>query len=135
MLNENLIDPKDKQIADLKKTIKHFKKYDKERKDYYSKSLQELGALKAYVEELTETNDLVAKNKKLKEQITQLNLVIRRKGIELPEDIKDYDIMKLQDTVIEQRKRIKKLDEILKQKCNTISELIYRLNKQNGEIH
>lgn len=135
MLNKDLINPKDKQIADLKQTIKHFKKYDKERKAYYSKSLQELGALKAYIEELESENDLVTKNKKLKEEIHRLNILIHNKSIEIPEDIKDYDIMKLQISVTDQRNKIRELQKIVKDKSNTISELIYRLNKQNGKIH
>lgn len=55
MLNEDLIDPKDLKIAKLKLAIENFKKYDKERKAYYSKSLIELGQLKDYVEELEAT--------------------------------------------------------------------------------
>ena len=68
MLNEDLFDPKDLEIAKLKYAIKKFKEYDKERKEYYANLEQEVGALKAYIEELEENKDYEKLRTKIKNQ-------------------------------------------------------------------
>lgn len=52
MLNEDLMSENQKETLKLKLTIEHFKKYDKERKEYYKQSMIELGQLRSFVEEL-----------------------------------------------------------------------------------
>ena len=55
MINEILFDnPKDAQIAKLKMEIEAFKKYDAERKEYYAKSLQRLGELEVWYDEIND---------------------------------------------------------------------------------
>lgn len=49
MLNEDLISPHEVEIAKLKKIISDFKKYDKERKNYYKESMIKLEELQSYV--------------------------------------------------------------------------------------
>lgn len=76
MLNEELFEtPKDLEIAKLKRTIKSFKKYDNERKQYISTLEIEVGKLKAYIEELEgdeSVKSLKAKIKNQKEVIVDL---------------------------------------------------------------
>lgn len=52
MLNEDLFDKKDKEIFRLRLIIDKFKKYDKERKEYYSNSLRRLGELESMFSEI-----------------------------------------------------------------------------------
>ena len=51
MLNEELIDNKTKEIISLRCQIKRFKKYDKERSEYYKSSLIKLGECESLVSE------------------------------------------------------------------------------------
>lgn len=67
MLNEDLINPKDIEIAKLKLTIEKFKRYDAERKQYYSNALQRLGELESYVQELTADTAISKLKKKVDE--------------------------------------------------------------------
>lgn len=60
MLNEELID--NVEIARLKVKLEQFKKYDKQRKDYYHKALIELGECKSLI---SEYEDLIAEYKRL----------------------------------------------------------------------
>ena len=78
MLNEDLFDPKDLEIAKLKQAIKKFKEYDKERKKHYANLEQEVGALKAYIQELEGDETVKSLRKKIKDQ-KEANAVLRRK--------------------------------------------------------
>lgn len=51
MLNEELIDNKTKEIISLTCQIKRFKKYDKERSEYYRSSMIKLGEYESLVSE------------------------------------------------------------------------------------
>lgn len=79
MINKDLIgDRKDVEIARLKMIIEKFKKYDKERTEFYSNKMQRLGELESYVvelEEKSETGKLEAKIKDLRSQLSTLNKV------------------------------------------------------------
>lgn len=78
MLNEKLFDdPKDAEIARLKRCIEDFKKYDKQSSAYYVSKLERLKEL----EDVCKHGDK-AKILKLKEQVTHLNDIIRARGIE-----------------------------------------------------
>lgn len=58
MMNKNLIgDQKDVEIARLKMIIEKFKKYDKDRTEFYAKKMQRLGELESYVIELEEKSE------------------------------------------------------------------------------
>ena len=77
MLNEDLfVDEKDKKIARLKHVIESFKKYDSNRKEYYSKALIELGQLKEYVAELEHKDKKARKIKQQKITINNLEMTI-----------------------------------------------------------
>lgn len=84
MLNEELLDNRDKEILrlsiELKKAkacILEFKKYDKERQQYYKNALIELGQCRSYIEELESGSSLIEEISKLKTKIekqrTELN--------------------------------------------------------------
>lgn len=73
LLNEELIDPKDKIIGSLKikiekleKTIEDFKKYDNKRKQYYSELATKVGELESYIDELESKYGIVHIREKLR---------------------------------------------------------------------
>lgn len=73
LLNEELIDPKDKiigilkiKIEKLEKTIEDFKKYDNERKQYYSELATKIGELESYIDELESKYGIVHMKEKLR---------------------------------------------------------------------
>lgn len=137
MLNEDFFDSKDKTIILLKRKIEDFKKYDAERKQYYTNSLQELGALKSYIEELEdvisrESSVIYGKYMKLKQEVKHLNKVIHTKDIQIPNDI-EMEYKCLKDKEVMQSKQIKKLVCDNKALRNTIKELIARINELKNE--
>jgi hypothetical protein len=74
MINEELFDdPKDVQIAKLKLAIEAFKEYDEKRKKYYKDLAIRAGEMEAYIEELSETNDLHKKLLAQRREIRKLN--------------------------------------------------------------
>lgn len=89
MMNKNLIgDRKDVEIARLKMIIEKFKKYDKDRTEFYAKKMQRLGELESYVielEEKSETGKLEAKIKELRGKLSDLNKVILYNKMAVPE--------------------------------------------------
>lgn len=131
MLNKDLVDKKDIEIAKLKLAIEKFKKYDAERKQYYSDALKRLGELESYVEEL-EAGTVIPK---LKEKVTEqrkqlgyLNNVITANQYQLFNN--DY-ILTSAITVKELRERNKVLGKEIKNLRKTVKDLIYRLNTAN----
>lgn len=100
MLNSNLFqNKKDREIARLKMTIDKFKKYDKDRKEYYSKSMQRLGELESLFQEFEDldgSTDEVTALKKIvlrqKEEIRKMSIRIELEKLNM--DI-DTDVMRL----------------------------------------
>lgn len=128
MLNKDLIDPKDIEIAKLKLTIEKFKKYDAERKQYYSNALQRLGELESYVQELEADSVIPKLKKKVDEQGKQLrylNRVITANKYHLFND--DYTLTSA-ITENELKERNKVLSKELTNLRKTVKELICRLN-------
>lgn len=129
MINKDLLNPKDVEIAKLKLVIENFKKYDAKRKKYYASSLQRLGELESYVEEL-ETNSVIPKLKKKVEaqgkQLAYLNNVITVNKYHLFND--DYTLQ-CTVTVNELKERNKVLSKEVTNLRNTIKDLIYKLNQ------
>lgn len=78
MLNEDLFDPKDLEIAKLKQAIKRFKKYDKERKKYYTNLEQEISMLKTYIQELEGDETVKSLKKKIKDQRETITILTRK---------------------------------------------------------
>lgn len=100
MLNEILMD--NPEVNKLKIIIADFKKYDKERKEYYANVLVELGQLKSYVEELEESEDIkIAKlRRKIKAQkaaiksLTCCNNLLKSKLEKCETELKKISLMK-----------------------------------------
>ena len=139
MLNDEFLDEKDKEIIKLKRTIEKFKEYDKERKAYYSKSMQRLGELESYVQELeqelreTETEKVARLKQKIENQKEQLSHLLTIKQVtKMPEEeVKEN--LTLVPEINNLRKRIKQLNERDKLARKTISELVYKLNQLQKE--
>ena len=138
MLNEGLFeDKKDAQIAKLKMEIEAFKKYDAERKEYYAKSLQRLGELEAWYDEINDfrlKKDTKEELKKLvkqqKMQIAELSLKIQVRNIE---DKRGIDELKEVVTCDNLRKHNKSLQSRVESQAKVISKLVYELNKLRKE--
>ncbi len=140
MLNSILINPKDKEIAKLKKAVKDFQEYDAKRKQYYSESLQKLGELQSYVEELEDTDkcakkikDLGEQNKNLNKKIAELKAVILCSNAEIPTDLDKCLLIKENLDLKEQTKTLMKnnakLGKTNKELVNKVCELVNRLEK------
>lgn len=129
MLNEDLIDKKSivaakLKIASLEKCIRDFKKYDSERKQYYAKSMMELGQLREYVAELEESPNVV-QVERLSKEIKRFNsyfdpqLPVDTEGLSIEEAVNI--IQKLKERNAELNKELKSCK---KDKENLICELI-----------
>lgn len=141
MLNEDLfLDQKDREIARLKAIIEQFKRYDKERKEYYSSKLIRLGQLESYVQEIN--NSIKNKDEKDKTilrlnqiihnqrtELRSLQKIMSRKNIDIEqekENLETIDLIKL-------KKELKTLrDENIKLK-KEIGNLVYRLSKNEQQ--
>lgn len=132
MLNENFFDEKDKKIAMLKKTIEHFKKYDSDRKKYYSKSLIELGQLKEYIAELEDEDKKAKKIKQQRVTIANLEKIISANRYLTKisaEQIRQINILELQKENIGLKERNKILSRDLTKAREDISRLCSKLSK------
>lgn len=133
-MNKALIgDRKDIEIARLKMIIEKFKKYDKERTEFYADKMQRLGELESYVielEEKQETGKIEAKINDLRNQLSTLNKVIQYNKMIVPEK-EQMDLCLNYNNL---KNRNKNLSDENKKLRDTISQLITRLNKlENGE--
>lgn len=134
MINKGLIgDRRDVEIARLKMMIEKFKKYDKDRTEFYAKKMQRLGELESYVielEEKSETGKLEAKIKDLRNQLSTLNKVIQYNKMIVPEK-EQMDLCLNYNNL---KNRNKNLSDENKKLKDTISQLVTRLNKlENGK--
>ena len=130
MLNEDFFDEKDKKIARLKKAIEYFKKYDSNRKKYYSESLIELGQLREYVAELEDTDKKAKKIKAQKLAINNLQRIVTENKIANivdPEKIKGIRITELLEHVKKLEQDNKSLREKIGQYRKEISRLCNKL--------
>lgn len=132
MLNKDIIDPKDLEIAKLKLAIEKFKKYDAERKQYYSKSLQRLGELESYVQEIESDSiitNLKDKIEKQRKELAYLNRVIQANKYHLFND--NYELV-CAVTVNEAVVSNKNLNAKIKELRQVIKDLVYKLNKEES---
>lgn len=127
MLNSDLFTSEERQILELKAkiskledTIVAFKKYDKQRKEYYSSLSKKVGELESYISELEDTNRLARLNKIYKQQLTILNKKLYLSKIE------DLNTLQVNDlfTTENLKKQVKDKDELIKSLKTTISQLI-----------
>lgn len=138
MLNEDLFDPKDRELIRLrienrrlKEAIQAFKKYDEKRKRHYSSLAVRVGELESYVEELEQgrgVEALKAKNKMYKEQLHILNCRTYVNRFELS----DMQVVATA-TKLQLQEKIKQLTEKVKKQKETINDLLSQLNRTAGE--
>lgn len=136
MLNKDLFDPKDLEIAKLKRAISDFKEYDKERKAYYSESMVRLGELESLVEELKESEPVVVKNlkKKVENQkvyIDKLLTIIENSKISKEDQDKVMSMPIVSNPTL--RKQNRELRERIKKQKEMINKLVFELNKKEEE--
>lgn len=129
MLNENLFDKKDKEIFRLRLIIDKFKKYDKERKEYYSNSLRRLGELESMFSEIGDDLDKSTLTNKIlnqREALAKLNSTV--KGSRLLEKYDESEIMNF-GSIGELKERVDKLESLVKSLRKSNKDLINKLNK------
>lgn len=136
MINEELFtDPKDLQIAKLKYTIESFKKYDKERTQLISSLQQEIGKLKAYIEEL-EGDELVkslrSKIKNQKEQLKSLHAQLYVSQLEISR-ISDLEIV-TRDSLKKQLDAARKDFKNKKHECEQAWNIVAKYKNKFGEL-
>ena len=147
MLNEDLLTPQEKEIANLKLAIQAFKKYDKERKEYYKEAMVELGQLRSYVQELEEDNDYAKKIRGYKKQLASYqSMYEHQKTVIAALSDKEnlaQDLIQLQfykENYLKQKEAnsaLTKKNTELKKEINTyldqISKLVYELHRGDVE--
>ena len=116
------------KIQSLEHKINNFKKYDAQRKVYYSKAMQRLGELESWIDEADPEFKLCGKIQAQKQAITNLNALIKASKLEVPED---FDLAKAKVKILELQKEV---ETLTKQNANlktSVSELVYKLNNQS----
>lgn len=129
MLNENLFDKKDKEIFRLRLIIDKFKKYDKERKEYYSNSLRRLGELESMFSEIgddLDKSELTNKILNQREALSKLNSIV--KGSRILEKYDESEIMNF-GSIGELKDRVDKLESQVKSLRKSNKDLMNKLNK------
>lgn len=134
-MNPLLLDPVRVYVGKLKSTIQslehkvdNFKKYDANRKVYYSKAMQRLGELESWIDETDPEFKLRGKIQSQKQTITNLSALIKASKLEVPED---FDLAKAKVKILELQKEV---EALTKQNANlktSVSELVYKLNNQS----
>lgn len=136
MLNEDLLDPKEREIIKLKlenerlkDTILSFKRYDEERKKYYSDLAVKVGELESYIEELEQgktIKDLIAKNNIYRQQLQVLN------ARSYVNKFKMSDITLIETAnKLQLAKKIKELNQKIKFQKGIIDNLLSQINNGN----
>lgn len=134
-MNPLLLDPVRVYVGKLKNTIQslehkvdNFKKYDANRKVYYSKAMQRLGELESWIDETDPEFKLRGKIQSQKQTITNLSALIKASKLEVPED---FDLDKAKVKILELQKEVKALTKQNTSLKASVSELVYKLNNQS----
>lgn len=111
------------KIYALQKTIDAFKRYDKERKQYYSKVLIRLGVTESELEELKDSLDAGLLNtiKIQKQRIRSLEVLLKMQNNQTDEDVATLKA-KLDEYAL-QNKHLREAN----------AKLIYKLNNENKD--
>lgn len=133
--NPLLLDPVRVYVGKLKSTIQslehkvdNFKKYDANRKVYYSKAMQRLGELESWIDETDPEFKLRGKIQSQKQTITNLSALIKASKLEVPED---FDLAKAKVKILELQKEVNALTKQNTSLKASVSELVYKLNNQS----
>lgn len=134
-MNPLLLDPVRVYVGKLKSTIQslehkvdNFKKYDANRKVYYSKAMQRLGELESWIDETDPEFKLRGKIQSQKQTITNLSALIKASKLEVP---KDFDLAKAKVKILELQKEVNALTKQNTSLKASVSELVYKLNNQS----
>lgn len=134
-MNPLLLDPVRVYVGKLKNTIQslehkvdNFKKYDANRKVYYSKAMQRLGELESWIDETDPEFKLRGKIQSQKQTITNLSALIKASKLEVPED---FDLAKAKVKILELQKEVNALTKQNTSLKASVSELVYKLNNQS----
>lgn len=134
-MNPLLLDPVRVYVGKLKSTIQslehevdNFKKYDANRKVYYSKAMQRLGELESWIDETDPEFKLRGKIQSQKQTITNLSALIKASKLEVPED---FDLAKAKVKILELQKEVNALTKQNTSLKASVSELVYKLNNQS----
>lgn len=132
MLNEELFeDKKDAEIARLRLAIKKFKKYDNERRKYYSDKMMRLGELESYVQELdakTEIGKLKQTIGTLQGQVRKLSKIIEARHIEDARTEEELDdVITISNLRARNRRLREQVAKLMKERSKLITE---QFNKQ-----
>lgn len=134
-MNPLLLDPVRVYVSKLKSTIQslehkvdNFKKYDANRKVYYSKAMQRLGELESWIDETDPEFKLRGKIQSQKQTITNLSALIKASKLEVPED---FDLAKAKVKILELQKEVNALTKQNTSLKASVSELVYKLNNQS----
>jgi hypothetical protein len=134
-MNPLLLDPIRVYVGKLKSTIQslehkvdNFKKYDANRKVYYSKAMQRLGELESWIDETDPEFKLRGKIQSQKQTITNLSALIKASKLEVPED---FDLAKAKVKILELQKEVNALTKQNTSLKASVSELVYKLNNQS----
>lgn len=111
------------KIYALQKTVDAFKRYDKERKQYYSKVLIRLGVTESELEELKDSLDAGLLNtiKIQKQRIRSLEVLLKMQNNQTDEDVATLKA-KLDEYAL-QNKHLREAN----------AKLIYKLNNENKD--
>lgn len=134
-MNPLLLDPVRVYVGKLKSTIQslehkvdNFKKYDANRKVYYSKAMQRLGELESWIDETDPEFKLRGKIQSQKQTITNLSALIKASKLEVPEN---FDLAKAKVKILELQKEVNALTKQNTSLKASVSELVYKLNNQS----
>lgn len=118
------------KINTLENTIAEFKKYDKKRKEYYRDLAIRVGELESELAEYKDLEDPTGKlQNKIKMQrntIRSLQAILNIKNEEFPEDM---DLISAKNEIKSLREKVEVLTKTNNHLRNSISELCYKLNK------
>lgn len=134
-MNPLLLDPVRVYVGKLKSTIQslehkidNFKKYDANRKAYYSKAMQRLGELESWIDEADPEFKLRGKIQAQKQTITNLSALIKASKLEVPED---FDLAKAEVKILELQKEVETLTKQNTSLKTSVSELVYKLHNKS----
>lgn len=134
-MNPLLLDPVRVYVGKLKSTIQslehkvdNFKKYDANRKVYYSKAMQRLGELESWIDETDPEFKLRGKIQSQKQTITNLSALIKASKLEV---LEDFDLAKAKVKILELQKEVNALTKQNTSLKASVSELVYKLNNQS----
>ena len=130
MLNEELLDEKDKKIAQLEILIRRYKAYDKKRMEYVRDLEKRYNELRSQFDE--EGNiDTARRLTELQKGFDTVNKKLALASY--PEYIDEYneDMLNGAYKFVTMKKQIRQLQEKVKGQAKEISELVYKLVQSN----